>query len=72
MDKELMQILACPACRGELVELGAAELEGLACPACALVYPLRDQIPVLLKEEAVPRQDWDAGKRSRQRGQKTI
>lgn len=66
MDKELLQILACPACRGELSALpepNGADLAGLACPACALVYPVREQIPVLLKEEAVPRPDWEAGKR---------
>lgn len=75
MNEELLQILACPACRGELAPLGQpgepGGLEGLACPACALVYPLigpvngaeNGQIPVLLKEEAVRRLEWDAGKR---------
>jgi uncharacterized protein YbaR (Trm112 family) len=68
MDKELMQILACPACRGELEPLAESDPvrpdpAGLACPACALVYPVRDHIPVLLREEAVPRLEWNAGKR---------
>lgn len=69
MDKELLQILACPACRGGLSPLpdpaGQEQLEpeGLACRACALVYPVREQIPVLLKEEGVRRQEWEAGKR---------
>lgn len=59
---DLLTILACPKCKGELTLLGAGE--GLACPPCAVVYPVRDDIPIMLLEEAVPRADWDAGKRS--------
>ena len=59
MDKELLDILACPRCRGglELVSEGegdAASDVGLKCPACAVIYPIRDQIPVMLIEEAQP------------------
>jgi uncharacterized protein YbaR (Trm112 family) len=66
IDAELLQILACPVCRGELGALyeqaaqgSAGEPCGLACKACALVYPVRDGIPVLLKEEAVSQMAWD-------------
>jgi len=59
---DLLTILACPKCKGELTQLGAGE--GLACPPCGVVYPVRDDIPIMLLEEAVPRADWDAGKRS--------
>lgn len=61
LDAELLQILACPVCRGGLDVMG--ETEGLACPRCAVVYPVREEIPVMLPEEAVPAGEWAAGKR---------
>ena len=59
---DLLAILACPKCKGELSKPAAGE--GLACPACGVVYPVCDDIPIMLVEEAVPAADWDAGKRS--------
>jgi len=44
LDKELMEILACPKCKGK-VEYNDAK-DGLVCPACKLEYPVRDDIPV--------------------------
>jgi uncharacterized protein YbaR (Trm112 family) len=62
LNPELLSILACPACKGELTRMG--DDEGLACPPCGVVYPVRDDIPIMLIEEAVPRDQWDAGRRS--------
>lgn len=60
--KELLQMLACPRCHGELTaEGGTEEPTGFACAACAVVYPVRDGIPVMLLEEAVPLERWRAG-----------
>jgi uncharacterized protein YbaR (Trm112 family) len=52
VDKELMEILACPKCKGEvsLNEQG----DGIVCGACRLVYPVTDDIPVMLADEAKP------------------
>ncbi len=50
IDPELRAILVCPACRGELAD----GREGLSCPACALLYPVIDDIPQLIAEEARP------------------
>lgn len=52
MDDWLLEILACPACKSPLRVL--PESDELACTsdACGLVYPVRDQIPVLLVDEA--------------------
>jgi uncharacterized protein YbaR (Trm112 family) len=58
LDKELVDMLACPACKGPVTPLAAED--GLACPACAVVYPVRDGIPVMLADQAVPRADWPA------------
>ena len=58
LDKELVDMLACPACKGAVTPL--PEADGLACPACAVVYPVRDGIPVMLVDQAVPRADWPA------------
>ena len=61
LNKELLDILACPKCKGSLEVLG--QEEGLACGACSVVYPIREEIPIMLIEEAVARADWDSGKR---------
>lgn len=52
ISPELLEILRCPKCK-EKVETTADE-SGLKCvnPECALVYPIRDDIPVMLVEEA--------------------
>jgi uncharacterized protein YbaR (Trm112 family) len=52
MDKKLLDILVCPVCKGPLV-YRKAELE-LVCYACRLGYPIRDDIPVMLEDEARP------------------
>jgi len=52
IDKELLEILACPQCKGE-VQLTEAE-DGLVCQACRLVYEIRDDIPIMLIDEAKP------------------
>jgi len=50
MDKTLLEILACPSCKGTL-NYNKAEQE-LVCPTCRLAYPIRDDIPVMLADEA--------------------
>ena len=52
MDRELLEILACPKCRGALV-LAEGESE-LRCDACRLRYRIEDDIPILLIDEAIP------------------
>lgn len=50
MDKKLLDILACPLCKGPLVY--DKEHQELICRADRLAYPIRDDIPVMLEEEA--------------------
>jgi uncharacterized protein YbaR (Trm112 family) len=50
IDDWLLEILACPACKSPLRVEG--ETEELACTGCGLIYPVRDDIPVLLVDEA--------------------
>lgn len=52
LDKELLDLLACPKCKGEL-ELNPDETE-LRCPLCRLSYRIDDGIPILLIDEAHP------------------
>lgn len=55
MDEELLRILACPKCKGDLLLVKEGEEEkGLLCEGCKLLYPIRDGIPIMLIEEAVP------------------
>lgn len=56
LNKELLDILACPKCHAALTLTPAQD--GLLCKACQVVYPVRDEIPVMLIEEAVPLAQW--------------
>jgi len=58
IDKELLAIMACPSCKKPVEEQAASEGENvqawLVCMGCGLRYPIRDQIPIMLVEEASP------------------
>lgn len=49
IKRELLEILACPACKREVRE----EHEQIICVSCARRYPIRNGIPVMLISEAV-------------------
>lgn len=51
LDRRLLDILVCPACRGAVRLLD--DESGILCTACGRLYPVRDGIPVMLVEEAV-------------------
>ena len=51
IHKELLDILACPKCKGE-IRLNEEE-NGLICDECKLMYEIRDEIPILLIDEAL-------------------
>ena len=57
LSKELLEILACPKCKGDIFLNQAGD--GLICKACRLVYPIREDIPVMLIDEALPYQGND-------------
>ena len=48
IDKELLEILVCPVCKKPLIVKG----ESLKCGQCRRVYPIKDNIPVMLVDEA--------------------
>lgn len=50
MDKKLLDILVCPKCKGPLVY--KKEVAELICKGDRLAYPIKDDIPVMLEEEA--------------------
>jgi len=50
LDNKLLDILACPLCKGPLQWKRDAQV--LVCRADRLAYPIRDDIPVMLEEEA--------------------
>jgi len=59
ISEELLDILACPKCKGP-VEL-TEKNDGLVCKSCRLVYEIRDEIPVMLIDEAKKLEDDKAG-----------
>lgn len=52
LSKDLLEILACPQCKGKVVP--DDHHDTLICHACKLAYPVRDGIPVMLIDEALP------------------
>ncbi len=48
LQKELLDILVCPQCKGALI----VKEDGLLCYACKLEYEIKDDIPIMLVEEA--------------------
>ena len=50
VSQDLLDILVCPKCKGELRL--TAKQEGLICDTCKLRYPIRDDIPIMLIDEA--------------------
>jgi uncharacterized protein len=60
VDKKLLEILVCPVCKGPL-KFDKAKAE-LVCKADRLAYPIRDDIPVMLEDEARRLTDDEAGK----------
>ncbi len=52
LDKKLLEILVCPICKGTLT--WRRHEQELVCPADRLAFPVREGIPVMLKEEARP------------------
>jgi hypothetical protein len=59
LDQEILEIIACPKCKGKL-EYQTGTLEGredepkLICRNCRLQYDVKDDIPILLIDEAQP------------------
>ncbi len=55
LRKELLEILACPKCKGDIYlnEPG----NGLICDKCRLLYEIKDDIPIMLIDEAKPMEE---------------
>ncbi len=52
ISKDLLDILACPKCKGDIYLTDKED--GLICDACKLLYEIRDDIPIMLIDEAKP------------------
>jgi len=50
LDEKLLEILRCPKCKGD-VQITEKQ-DGLVCGACKLRYPIKDDIPIMLIDEA--------------------
>ena len=48
IDKDLLEILACPACKGDVEKKD----EKIVCTQCGRKYPIKDGIPIMLVDEA--------------------
>ena len=60
LKKELLDILACPKCKGKLTVKSAQD--GLGCSKCEVVYPVKDEIPIMLVDQAITNKDWTGSK----------
>lgn len=65
ISKELLEILACPSCKKPVVLKDPAPGDDaqarLVCTGCGLRYPVRDDIPIMLIDEAAPPEAGIAG-----------
>lgn len=52
ISQELLEILACPKCKGD-IHLNDSQ-DGLICDNCRLLYEIKDDIPIMLIDEAKP------------------
>lgn len=52
IDEHLLSLMACPKCLGD-IHVNETK-DGLICVACKLTYPIKDDIPVMLIDEASP------------------
>ena len=48
IDKDLLEILACPACKGDVEQRN----EKIVCIQCGRKYPIKDGVPIMLVDEA--------------------
>ncbi|MCD4781415.1 MAG: Trm112 family protein [Candidatus Omnitrophica bacterium] len=48
IDRALLDILACPSCKGDVVE----KEDKIVCQQCGLKYPIKDDIPIMLIDQA--------------------
>jgi uncharacterized protein YbaR (Trm112 family) len=55
ISQELLDILACPKCKGDIYLNDSKD--GLICDNCKLLYEIRDDIPIMLIDEAKPLED---------------
>ncbi len=60
LRQELLEILACPACKSGVEP--KPDGSGLKCNECKRVYPIREDIPVMLIDEATVEEDSDGDK----------
>lgn len=58
--QELIEILVCPQCKGVLYLAEKGSECGFGCAVCGLVYPICDEIPILLIDKATPEEGWRA------------
>lgn len=54
LKQELLDILCCPVCRGDLFYF--KERQELVCRSCKRAYPIKNDIPIMLEDEAVIRE----------------
>ncbi len=59
VSKELLDILACPKCKGDLIYNQKANV--LICTNCKVYYPIEDDIPILLIDSARPLEELGEG-----------
>ncbi|MFO7911168.1 MAG: Trm112 family protein [Desulfotignum sp.] len=52
ISKDLLEILVCPKCKGPIRV--TEKQDGLVCDTCLLLYEIKDDIPIMLVEEAKP------------------
>lgn len=51
-DKKILEVLACPSCKGQVTLYTSNNIQELVCRFDRLAFPIRDAIPVMLEEQS--------------------
>lgn len=57
VEKKFLEVLACPLCRGDLENYKKKEKEFLRCKKCRKLFPIEEDIPILLTDYALDEKD---------------
>lgn len=57
--EKLLEILACPKCKGDLQLIYKENNTGFKCTNCQIIYPVCEGLPVMLIEKAIPLSKWE-------------
>lgn len=57
VEEKFLEVLCCPVCRGDLENFSFKDKEYLKCKGCKKLYPIEEEIPILLPDSGIDEKD---------------